>query len=231
MKILLYILDLLQGFNPISAAVRLLLAAIAGGFIGRERGKHGRAAGLRTHMLVCLGSAMTALVGLYVSQVLQTDGDPMRISAQVISGIGFLGAGTILTRRQSQITGLTTAAGLWTTASLGLLIAVGFYWAAAVGFVITLLIMTLLTKLESKVKKHEVLYYLELHGTQYVDALYEKMRSKFKHMTLTTPQSGVQGNVGVECTVEEDCDVQALAEEIRAYEGVAFFIPQGVDCT
>ena len=104
-KIIEYLID----FNALSITVRLILALLLGGLIGMERGRHGRAAGMRTHVLVCIGACMTALVGLFMSDV----ADSTRIAAQVISGIGFLGAGTIMIRNQSVITGLTTAAGLW----------------------------------------------------------------------------------------------------------------------
>ncbi len=105
------IMDLLHEVNVWSAGFRVLLALLLGGLIGLERGRHGRAAGLRTHILVCVGAAVAALVGLYSCQVLSLGGDAMRIGAQVISGIGFLGVGTILVRNRDKVTGLTTAAG------------------------------------------------------------------------------------------------------------------------
>ena len=107
-----HFLTLLQENNLLSTVVRLLLAAVLGGLIGTERGAKGRAAGMRTHIIVCIGAAMTALVGLYTTDVLRQSSDPMRLSAQVISGIGFLGGGMILIRGRHRITGLTTAAGL-----------------------------------------------------------------------------------------------------------------------
>ena len=98
------LMEILAGLNVWSVLFRLLLAAAFGGCIGLERGKHNRAAGLRTHILVCVGSAVTILVGLYTAQELGFANDPMRIGAQVISGIGFLGAGTILHRDHTQVT-------------------------------------------------------------------------------------------------------------------------------
>lgn len=89
------------------------MAALLGGIIGYERERHGRAAGLRTHILVCIGSATAVIGGLYVAYQLGFSNDPLRAGAQVISGIGFLGAGTILTRNGDHVIGLTTAAGLW----------------------------------------------------------------------------------------------------------------------
>ena len=104
--------EYLQSFNTVTLVIRLLLAVVAGGVIGGERGRHGRAAGLRTHILVCLGGAMTSLCSLYVSQINGLPGDVFRISASVISGIGFLGAGTIIVTKNYTVKGLTTAAGL-----------------------------------------------------------------------------------------------------------------------
>ena len=88
---ILSIADVLNDFNAWSVFFRLLLAALVGGAVGSQRGRQGRAAGLRTHILVCLGATMTAMVGLYTGYILGFSNDPLRVSAQVISGIGFLG--------------------------------------------------------------------------------------------------------------------------------------------
>ena len=114
-----HIIKILTDFNTVSISVRLLLALLLGGAIGMERGRHGRAAGMRTHVLVCIGACMTALVGIHILSINPNE-NVTRIAAQVISGIGFLGAGMIMIRNQSVITGLTTAASLWNTACLGL---------------------------------------------------------------------------------------------------------------
>ena len=148
------IIKMLLDFNPLSVSVRLLLALLMGGIIGMERGRHGRAAGMRTHVLVCIGSCMTALVGMYIPEVLGMQGDVTRIAAQVISGIGFLGAGTIMIRNQSVVTGLTTAAGVWCTATIGIALGYGFYLAAAIATAITIVTATLLTRLEGGKKYH-----------------------------------------------------------------------------
>lgn len=110
---------------------RLILAAILGGAIGYERELHGRAAGLRTHILVCVGSALVMLTAEHLFAVYEGRAvlDPGRFAAQVISGIGFLGAGTILQFRAS-VRGLTTAAGLWAAAGIGLAAGSGFYVGA-----------------------------------------------------------------------------------------------------
>ena len=104
--------------------LKTALAVLIGGLIGSERARHGRAAGMRTHILVCLGACLTAMTSLYVVNVAGVPGDVFRISAQAISGVGFLGAGMIVLKNNSTIIGLTTAAGVWTTGAIGVLFAV-----------------------------------------------------------------------------------------------------------
>ena len=153
-------IELITEFNDVSVALRLLLALLMGGLIGMERGRHGRAAGMRTHVLVCVGACMTALVGLYLLQINPNE-DASRIAAQVISGIGFLGAGTIMIRNQSVITGLTTAAGLWTSAGVGLALGVGFYEAAAAAGLAVFFVLTVLQRFDNRI--HRKARFLELY--------------------------------------------------------------------
>jgi putative Mg2+ transporter-C (MgtC) family protein len=128
--------------------IRLLVATVLGGLVGLERERKDWAAGLRTHMLVCLGSCLVIIVSAFgFHDILNTPNvmlDPSRIAAQVISGIGFLGAGTILFLRQEVVRGLTTAAGLWTVAAIGLAVGSGMYIPAAVTTLIVLIILALL---------------------------------------------------------------------------------------
>lgn len=128
---------------------RFLLAFAIGALIGWERERNQRPAGLRTHMLVCAGSAMCMMIGYYSLAKSNGHGsiDPTRIAAQVISGIGFLGAGTIL-REGLSVKGLTTAASLWTVACLGLAVGAGYYFAAIVGAVLMFLTLTLVERVE-----------------------------------------------------------------------------------
>lgn len=143
--------------------IRIFLAVIAGGLIGLDREKKNRPAGLRTYMLVTLGACVVMLLNQYVYQVYDT-GDPVRLGAQVISGIGFLGAGTIIVTTHSQIKGLTTAAGLWASACVGLTIGIGLYEAAVAGVVTIYLVLNVLNNWEYRVreKTQEVVIYVEL---------------------------------------------------------------------
>lgn len=143
----------LRGFNEVSIVVRFVLAAFCGGLVGIEREHKHRPAGFRTHILVCLGAAVTTLTGQYLLTLsefmsMPVTSDPARLGAQVISGIGFIGAGTIIVTKRRQVKGLTTAAGLWTSAIIGLAIGVGYYEVAVYATFLILLTETLLSKLD-----------------------------------------------------------------------------------
>lgn len=155
-------------FRPITltaVAVRIFAALIIGGILGLERGMKNRPAGLRTYMLVCVGSCLIMLTNQYIYQMTGA-GDPMRLGAQVVSGIGFLGAGTIVTTRRSHIRGLTTAAGLWSAAGVGLALGIGFYEAALVAGCAIFVIMTLLYHLDTRMHRSSKMLevYVELSG-------------------------------------------------------------------
>ena len=149
----------LRDITYLSVILRPLIALIIGGIIGLERGMKNRPAGLRTYMLVCVGACLIMLTNQYLYQVTQS-GDPMRLGAQVVSGIGFLGAGTIVVTKHNQIKGLTTAAGLWSAAGVGLALGVGFYEAAIVVGIMVFTILTLMqhwdNQMRSKTKTMDV---------------------------------------------------------------------------
>lgn len=128
---------------------RLILAAILSGLVGFERETHGRAAGLRTHILVCVGSTLIMLVSMHVYSLYEglPNADPTRIAAGVVMGIGFIGAGTIM-RFRASVRGLTTAASLWTVAGIGLAVGSGFYCGAMTATVIVLIALLFFSRLE-----------------------------------------------------------------------------------
>jgi len=201
----------LSDLNIGSMIVRLLLAAIAGGVIGIERGYHGRAAGLRTHMLVSLGAALTALIGCFLSYEMHLMGinsDAQRTAAQVMSGVGFLGAGTILLKRgnHSQVTGLTTAAGLWATAAIGLAVGFGLYVPAIVTVLIVVIVFTLMAKLEFRMNRnrHRILVYMEIESVEDVRQTIDVLNNRFSAMEIqiTPPRSGTSPHVGVEALIQ-----------------------------
>jgi len=138
--------------NLFSTIIRLSLAFILGGVIGLEREKKGVSAGLRTHILVTVGAALVMLTSLYIYGNYQGEGgniDPGRIAAGVITGIGFLGAGTII-RSKEGIHGLTTAASIWVSAAIGLAVGCGYFSAAIIVTGASYLALSLLKKLEKE---------------------------------------------------------------------------------
>lgn len=221
------IMDLLHEVNVWSAGFRVLLALLLGGLIGLERGRHGRAAGLRTHILVCVGAAVAALVGLYSCQVLSLGGDAMRIGAQVISGIGFLGVGTILVRNRDKVTGLTTAAGLWATACIGLAVGVGFYSVALFAFLAVSLTMSLLIYLERAIKCKEIEYscYIEITDAGDFNPLYNEIKPLVSHTELVPARSGIANHVGVELSVDSLENYQRLLEYTEKSREVVISLP------
>jgi putative Mg2+ transporter-C (MgtC) family protein len=143
--------------------LRIVIAALVGGLLGLERGMKNRPAGMRTHMLVCVGACLIMLTNQYIYQV-TGNGDPVRMGAQVISGIGFLGAGTIVVTRRNQIKGLTTAAGLWSSAGVGLAVGIGFYEAAIIGALAIFAVITLLQRMDNSMHRRskQVEAYIEI---------------------------------------------------------------------
>ena len=158
-------LDYFRQLNMAGLVVRLLLAMICGGIIGIDRGRRGRAAGFRTYMLVCAGAALTMMIGQY--QRIMFEGpwrellsdydigtvDVSRYSAQVVNGIGFLGAGTIIFTGIKQVKGLTTAAGLWASACMGLAVGAGFYEAVILCLMIMVFSVRYFMKVEAFVRE------------------------------------------------------------------------------
>lgn len=147
------IYTVLKELNLISIFVRLLLAVLFGGLIGIDRGRKRRPAGLRTHMLVCMGSTLVMITNQFITLNFQPS-DPARLGAQVISGIGFLGAGTIVLARHKQVIGLTTAAGLWASACMGLAIGIGFYLGALMGFLFISFVVVVMHNVDSSVSRN-----------------------------------------------------------------------------
>ena len=141
-------LDSLRGASLAALVIKLTLAVIFGGIIGLERGRKRRPAGFRTHILVCMGATMAMCISRYCIETLGITVDVSRLGAQVINGIGFLGAGTIIVTRRQEVKGLTTAAGLWACACMGLALGAGFFECALVAFAAIIMSTTLLDKIE-----------------------------------------------------------------------------------
>lgn len=146
-------IELLSEFNEISIVVRLFLALIIGALLGVERERKQRPAGLRTYILVCVGSALATITNLYMCQT-YTNVDPSRIPAQIVSGIGFLGAGTIIVTKVYRVKGLTTAAGLWCCAAVGIATGAGFYTGAILTGLLIIISLRVFSGVDKRLAKY-----------------------------------------------------------------------------
>ena len=202
--------------------IRCAAAIIVGAVIGSERARHGRAAGMRTHILVCLGATMTAMTGLYISEIMGMSGDVSRIAAQVISGVGFLGAGMIVLKSNSVITGLTTAAGVWTTATIGIALGYGFYLGAALVTLMFILAVVLFAKFEKR-KKSSGAVYVEIDDMYKANEIIDKLQGIISsHFTyqITAPKSGCMGHLGIDLVVDKIRDTDTA--DLLKIENVVF---------
>lgn len=182
----------LREVTYLAIALRVFAAVLLGGIMGLERGMKNRAAGLRTYMLVCIGACLIMLTNQFIFQEYGA-GDPVRMGAQVISGIGFLGAGTIIVTRRSQVKGLTTAAGLWTSAGVGLALGIGFYEGAVAGTFAVVLAMTALQKMDNRMhsRSKSMDVYLEVSPQMPLGDLLRQVRGMEIDISDVQKETGV----------------------------------------
>lgn len=221
-----FFVSYIHEFNGISVLLRIVLAVIAGGIIGNERGMHGSAAGLRTHLFVCMGGALTSLCSLYVSKGMGVEGDVFRIPAQVVSGIGFLGAGTILVKSDSSIVGLTTAAGMWVTAITGIALGYGFYTGSIITTLICVVNATLFTKMEHNRLRY-MRFYIEVSDVDIIQSIVDKLYAILSddvYIDTIPAKSGIVGNVGLEVTTSTKNDFDRLKKELNSFKGINFIV-------
>ena len=212
-------------FNAAAVCIRLIVSFLLGGIIGLERGRHGRAAGLRTHILVSIGATMTSLMSIYVYNILGDAGDVFRIPAQVISGIGFLGAGTILIRNKSVVMGLTTAAGILCTAAIGIAVGYGFYLGAVICTMIEIITTTLLSLLERN-EKQMLRFYAEISYSSTATDVIRRIRDVFPESSasvdIIAPKSGSSGSLGLTVSVKDNISGDEYIDRLKQIESVVF---------
>lgn len=184
------IFDGLRDITMATVGLRLVLTFLCGAVIGLEREFKRRPAGFRTHILICVGAAMTTMTGqyLFLSEGYYTD--MARLGAQVIAGIGFIGAGTIIVTRRNQIKGLTTAAGLWTSAIVGLAIGAGFYEGGLIAALLVLLSELTFGQLEYFVmgRQPELNVYMEFRSRSVLEDLFDELKKdniKVRNMEIS----------------------------------------------
>ena len=177
---MLHIFDFFRDMDLLAVTARLVLAVICGGVIGIEREIKRRPAGFRTHILICMGAAITILTNLYLYQIMHLYTDISRMGAQVIAGISFVGAGTIIVTRRQRVKGLTTAAGLWTAAIIGLACGAGYAEAAIFATALVLFAELVLSKIEYRYarKTSDANVYIEYTHPDTIKQLVRILREK-----------------------------------------------------
>ena len=224
---MLSIFDPLRDVTLLSVAVRMLLAVLCGGAIGIEREYKRRPAGFRTHILICLGAAMTTLTSQYLYLVMGLFTDMARLGAQVVAGIGFIGAGTIIVTRRQRVKGLTTAAGLWTAAIVGLAIGAGFYEGGIATTLLVLLAELVFSRLEYRILANapEINLYIEYRDRATLDELlhlYREQGLKVVNLEITRSKGSEKHNACAIFTVRMDRKhtVEGLLRDVIAIDGV-----------
>ena len=177
---MLHCFDFIREMNMLAITARLVLAVLCGGLIGLEREVRRRSAGFRTHILICMGSAITILTNLYLYQVMHLYTDISRMGAQVIAGVSFVGAGTIIVTRSNRVKGLTTAAGLWTASIIGLACGAGYAECAIFATLMVMLAELVLIRIEYRFVKRssEVNLYVEYSLPSTVQRLVRVLRTE-----------------------------------------------------
>lgn len=207
---------------------RLCLAMFAGAILGIERECKNQPAGFRTYMLVCIGSSLIMLANQYL-YLQNGTGDPARIGAQVVSGIGFLGAGTIIITRNNIVRGLTTAAGLWVAAGLGLTIGIGFYQAALIALILILFIMTIMQRLDALIKSYSKTLHLYLEYDNdlqmpHLINIVRTMKGEISEIYQDSPQGRILGShsMNLSLKLEKHTNHQKLITTLTHTPGILY---------
>ena len=216
----------LRELSVLSIGLRLFASIILGGIIGFERGKKNRPAGLRTNMLVCMGACIVMMTNQYIQQVYGT-GDPVRMGAQVVSGIGFLGAGTIVVTANNRIKGLTTAASLWTAACVGLALGIGLYEVAIIGGAVIFIILTLLHMWDGRLHRNtrSMDVYIELESDLSLGEFLHRLRESPLSLSGLQIQEGTHSEgVSFFATVKakQKMDHEHILHTLRSLDGIRF---------
>jgi putative Mg2+ transporter-C (MgtC) family protein len=229
LNIIIRVLIYLEEFNMVSVTVRLLLAVILGGMIGMERATRRSAAGLRTFALVCLGSCLAMITNQYLLVTSGITGDPSRMAAQVISGIGFLGVGTIIVTGRNHIKGLTTAASLWTTATMGIAIGAGFIYGGIISFILIMISIRVLQCISKRLEDYNkrICMYVEIDKEHGFDGImnYIDKNDYVLHTLEKKKQKALLDKdfvIITEFDLNKKMNHQDILEEVRHIEGVHY---------
>lgn len=224
---MLSVFDGLRDVTAASVALRMVMASVCGGIIGIEREFKRRPAGFRTHILICLGAAMTTLTSQYLYLVMGQYTDMARLGAQVVAGIGFIGAGTIIVTRRQRVKGLTTAAGLWAAAIIGLALGGGFYEGGLFATFLILIAELFFSRVEYRMLQNapEVNLYVEYSDNKTMDTLLQEFREhglKILNMGIIHSDSNERHNACAIFTLRlhKGLDVEHVQADIKSTAGV-----------
>lgn len=215
-------------WNTRAIFLRLILAMLAGLLVGIDRGLKRRGAGVKTHVLVCLGSALVMMTSEYMAHTFTGTLDIARLGAQVISGIGFLGVGTILVTGKNQIRGLTTAAGLWTCACVGLAIGIGFVEGAIFTLFFMMITLKFLTRLDALLHRCSKVFdlYIEFDSNKNVRQFLQRMQElgvKVDTLEVTKGKGTDKIPSAVICVeMQKKKERMILLDEIRTMEFIRY---------
>ena len=216
-------LDPLREITTLSVFIKMFLAILCGGAIGIEREHKRRTAGFRTHILICLGACMTTMVSHFMFSYLHLYTDVSRLGAGVVAGIGFIGAGTIIVTKRRQVKGLTTAAGLWTCAIIGLAIGAGYFEAALLSTIIILLAEIFFSRFEHWVLENakNINIYVEYTGNENLDSVIRLLKSyRIVIIDLEITKSGVNSCAIFQLQLPKKVSHDKIMTSISASEGI-----------
>jgi putative Mg2+ transporter-C (MgtC) family protein len=219
--------ELLKEFSilsPLLVLTRLGFATLAGFFIGLDRERHSQPAGLRTHMIICLGACIMMLLSIYIPKEFIEKGfssDPTRLAAQVISGIGFLGAGAIF-RFGFSVKGLTTAASIWTTSGIGLCFGAGYFYLGTMSAVFLIIVLYVFDKIEDHIIERRNWRIITV-GFDSDELQVSKVIDSIKSYATSVKQSSILEKVDqkitevvINCKIDDDLDFKVLFDSIKS---------------
>lgn len=217
-------ISIFNELNIVSISFRIIMAIILGGIMGIEREQKQRPAGFRTYVIVCLGACLASITNIYICNTMGST-DPARIPSQVISGIGFLGAGTILVTKGNHISGLTTAAGLWCAACIGIAIGSGFYSGAIICTVMIIISLRTLSIVDKKFTKYNryINIYAEYTGSDFIHELIQYCDSnefELHELNISTNNGKMFNSVMYAIKISDYTKNQDILNEMRHFTGI-----------
>lgn len=220
---------IISEWNTVSIGMRLICSMFIGVIIGIDREYKNRGAGIKTHVLVCLGSTLVMMVGEYIAfQFPDSKVDITRIGAQVVSGVGFLGVGTIIVTGKNQVKGLTTAAGLWVCACTGLAVGIGFVQGAILTVLLIIFTLKGLSFLERVMHKYKKRFdmYIEFESNKSIKIFISKMRErkvKISNMNFVKESLKDDGPMAiVTCEISKIREREEFLEILREMNGIKY---------